>query len=204
MSLSDWPHGGGEAAVSGVTIGCMNPCCHRLFDWATRCHQHDHMDQCLLVERLRQGSGHVPVRGVFFCDGIERYGTHEREYGCVQRTGGRGSEGERGRPPTPSVRRVQGTDVPVFARSAVSNPHDPLPVELTSEASQLRHDRRGVARGTLTGGCRATAPYRREQIQRPAVGRSPSRSRQKGPPPESAPGGPSWANRVVAAELAPQ
>ena len=45
-SLSDWPHGGGEGVlerVSGVTIGCMNPCCHRLFDWATRCHQHDHM-----------------------------------------------------------------------------------------------------------------------------------------------------------------
>ena len=54
--------------------------------------------------------------------------------------------------PTPSVRRVKGTDVPVFARSAVSNPHDPLPVEVTSDASQLRHDRRGVARGTLTGG----------------------------------------------------
>ena len=93
---------------------------------------HEHRDH-LLVERLRQGSGHVPVRGVFFCDGIERYGTHEREYGCVQRTGGRGSEGERGRPPTPSVRRVQGTDVPVFAGSAVSNPHDPLPVEVTSD-----------------------------------------------------------------------
>ena len=54
--------------------------------------------------------------------------------------------------PTPSVGRVKGTDVPVFARSAVSNPHDPLPVEVTSDASQLRHDRRGVARGTLTGG----------------------------------------------------
>ena len=76
------------------------------------------------------------------------------------------------------MRRVTGTDVPVFAGSAVSNPHDPLPVEVTSDASQLRHDRRGVARGTLTGGCRG-APYRREQIQRPAVGRSPSRSRQQ-------------------------
>ena len=76
------------------------------------------------------------------------------------------------------MRRVTGTDVPVFARSAVSNPHDPLPVEVTSDASQLRHDRRGVARGTLTGGAPG-APYRREQIQRPAVGRSPSRSRQQ-------------------------
>ena len=55
---------------------------------------HQHRDR-LLVERLRQGSGHVPVRGVFCCDGIERYATHEREYGCVQRTGGRGSVGER-------------------------------------------------------------------------------------------------------------
>ena len=39
---------------------------------------HQHRDH-LLVERLRQGTGHVPVRGVFFCDGIERYATHVRE-----------------------------------------------------------------------------------------------------------------------------
>ena len=42
-------------AVSGVTIGCMNPCCHRLLNWATRCHRHDHMDVAGTNSRRKNG-----------------------------------------------------------------------------------------------------------------------------------------------------
>ena len=75
------------------------------------------------------------------------------------------------------MRRVTGTDVPVFARSAVSNFHDPLPVEVTSDGSQLRHDRRGVARGTLTGGCRGrrTAANRSSALRLVGLRRGPAR-----------------------------
>ena len=48
-----------RAAVSRVTIGCMNPCCHR----PTRCHKYDHMDVAGLIRDARMACIQVPVTG---------------------------------------------------------------------------------------------------------------------------------------------